>query len=179
MNSVSSSLSVYQGPPVKDIEGSRPSSMYIFRVGYCDQVYINEWRSQDVLYLYRWDTFDEAFLSKCFQASIDDGLMEISFRLQMLRPDSYHRLGWASSNHDTRSESQFFKYTFIPHSLYMTKYEILLPIQVFCPVEISWVGWYLAFTSSSYIHVQFTLRDCPERDFPIGVNKCFEKAHSK
>ena len=32
MNSVSNSLSVYQGPPVREMEGSIPSSMYIFRV---------------------------------------------------------------------------------------------------------------------------------------------------
>jgi len=93
MNSVSSSLSVYQGPPVKDIEGSRPSSMYIFRVGCCGQVHINSLmkRLQDELYLYRWHTFDEALLSECFQASIDDGLMEISFCFQMLCPDSYEK----------------------------------------------------------------------------------------
>ena len=33
MNSVSSSLSVYQGPPVTSTLGSRWNSMYIFRVG--------------------------------------------------------------------------------------------------------------------------------------------------
>ena len=93
MNSVSSSLSVYQGPPVKDIEGSRPSSMYIFRVGCCGQVHINGLmkRLQEGLYLYGWHTFDEAFLSQRFQASIDDSLMKISFRFQMLCPDSYQR----------------------------------------------------------------------------------------
>jgi len=93
MNSISSSLSVYQGPPVKDIEGSRPSSMYIFRVGCCGQVHINDLiEIQDVLYLHRWHTFDQAFLSECFQASINDGLMKISFCFQMLCPDSYQVL---------------------------------------------------------------------------------------
>jgi len=35
MNSVSSSLSVYHGPPVISTEGCRWKSMYIFRVGCC------------------------------------------------------------------------------------------------------------------------------------------------
>lgn len=35
MNSVSSSLSVYHGPPVISVEGSRWKSMYILRVGCC------------------------------------------------------------------------------------------------------------------------------------------------
>jgi len=30
-----------------------------------------------------------------------------------------------------------------------------------------------------YIRVQFTLRDCSERDFPVGINKCLEEAYSK
>lgn len=35
MNSVSSSLSVYHGPPVISTEGCKWKSMYIFRVGCC------------------------------------------------------------------------------------------------------------------------------------------------
>jgi len=31
----------------------------------------------------------------------------------------------------------------------------------------------------NYIHVQFTLRNCSERDFPVGINKCLEEAYSK
>lgn len=34
MNSVSSSLSVYHGPPVTAVEGSRWKRMYVFLVGY-------------------------------------------------------------------------------------------------------------------------------------------------
>ena len=65
MNSVSSSLSVYHGPPVTDVEGSRWKRMYVFRVGYYHLAGIFQSERNDSsmnTYLDIFDCFDELLL---------------------------------------------------------------------------------------------------------------------
>lgn len=43
MNSVSSSLSVYHGPPVSSVAGCRLASMYVLRVGCYTSGFLSSW----------------------------------------------------------------------------------------------------------------------------------------
>ena len=97
MNSVSSSLSVYQGPPVTSTLGSRWNSMYIFRVGCylclvlgrCLASIAFSRKEEGFTHLNgTFHSLHELFLSERLQTSVNDSLVEFSFDFDVFRPYS-------------------------------------------------------------------------------------------
>lgn len=88
INTMSSSFSVYQGPPVNAIDGSRPSSIYILRVG-CWHTFDEMLQgSRQIPNLDRWNALDKLFLDESFNASIDNGLVQVGLCFKVFRPYS-------------------------------------------------------------------------------------------
>lgn len=89
MKAVSSSFSVYQGPPVIATEGSRWAIMYVFLVRCYASSTVKVLATCRNTHFDIGDGFYDLLLHQSFQTSINNSLVKVRLGFEVLCPDPY------------------------------------------------------------------------------------------